>query len=198
MQKKEQQFSDEELVRSIKTEKNINPAIQFLYQQHSESISSFIASKGGSTQDGEDIFQEAVVAFINIVQKDKYRGESSIRTFLISISKNIWYNEIKKRQSTGNREKIFEMGKEDVEEDISHHLTDLETKKHFREVLNRLGEACKKLLMLYYYDDLSMKELVAHLPYENEQVVRNKKYKCLKQLTTLIQEHPIISKEIKR
>jgi len=198
MPKAEQQFSDEELVDSIKRGKDINPPIHFLYRQHSEAISSFIASRGGSTQDGEDIFQEAVVAFINIIQNDKYRGEASVRTFLISISKNIWFNEIKKRQSTGNREKIYELGRETIEEDISHHLTNLETKKHFRELLDRLGESCKKLLMLYYYESMSMKELVEHLPYENEQVVRNKKYKCLKQLTALVEEHPVIRKEIKR
>ena len=71
MSKTKQQYSDEELLIAIRTEKDINPAILFLYQQHMESISSFIASKGGSRQDGEDIFQEVVVAFINIVRNNK-------------------------------------------------------------------------------------------------------------------------------
>jgi hypothetical protein len=31
-----------------------------------------------------------------------------------------------------------------------------------------------------------MKEIVAYLPYENEQVVRNKKSKCLKKLEELV------------
>jgi RNA polymerase sigma factor (sigma-70 family) len=190
-------YSDEELLEAIELGKDINPAIMYLYQQYSESISSFIASKGGSKQDGEDIFQETVVAFIKIVKNGTYRKEASIKTFLISVSKNIWYNEIKKRQSTGNREKVFENSREMVEDDISHHIADLEMKKNFRTLLNRLGEPCKKLLLLFYYENLSMKELLEHLPYENEQVIRNKKYKCLKQLTTLVQANPLISREIK-
>jgi hypothetical protein len=49
---------------------------------------------------------------------------------------------------------------------------------------------------LFYYENLSMKEMVDHLPYENEQVVRNKKYKCLHQLTEMIKDHPIIGRQV--
>jgi len=59
-----------------------------------------------------------------------------------------------------------------------------------------LGEPCKKILTLFYYDNLSMKEIVEHLPYENEQVVRNKKYKCLQALTGLIKDNPAIARQI--
>lgn len=190
-------YSDEELVSAIRSPKNINDAILYLYQQYSESTSSFIASKGGSSQDGEDIFQETIVAFINIVKAGNFRKEATIKTFLNSIAKNIWFNEIRKRQSTGNREKIFEDNREIVEDDISHHIADLEMKKHFRALLDKMGEPCRKLLLLFYYEDLSMKEMVEHLPYENEQVVRNKKYKCLKQLTTIVQANPLIKSGLK-
>ena len=169
----------------------------FLYQHHAEAVSSFIISRGGSKQDGEDIFQEAVVALIKLVKDGKYRQQANIRTFLIAISKNIWFNEIRKRKSTGQREKRYEDERDMVESDISEQIGDLEVKKQFRELLNRLGDPCKKLLLLFYYEDMSMKELLSHLPYENEQVVRNKKYKCLKQLTSLVKANPIIQKEIK-
>ena len=38
--------------------------------------------------------------------------------------------------------------------------------------------------------------MVDHLPYENEQVVRNKKYKCLQQLTGMLKDNPVIAKMI--
>ena len=41
-----------------------------------------------------------------------------------------------------------------------------------------------------------MKEIVDHLPYENEQVVRNKKYKCLQSLTGLIKGNPALARQI--
>ncbi|RYY23797.1 MAG: sigma-70 family RNA polymerase sigma factor [Chitinophagaceae bacterium] len=192
-----EKYSDEALVSEISKGKDINPAIRFLYHDHSSSVSAFIISKGGSSQDAEDIFQEAVVAFINIVQKGKFRREASVRTFLISVAKNIWYNELKKRQNSENRERIFESEKDTVEADISEQIGDREMKKQFRVLLDRLGDPCRKLLLLFYYENHTMKEMLQHLPYENEQVMRNKKYKCLKQLTHLVTQDPLIKTKIK-
>jgi hypothetical protein len=37
-----------------------------------------------------------------------------------------------------------------------------------------------------------MKEILSHTPYGNEQVIRNKKYKCLQQLSELMRSNPAI------
>lgn len=192
----ERRYTDEELVDLISREKDLNAAISFIYQQYSNSVSSFITNHGGTVQDAEDIFQETVVAFLNIVKNGKYRAESSIKTFIVSVAKNIWYNEIKKRESSQNREKIFETSKDLKEADISHYIADREAKQKFRELLNQLDESCKKILLLFYYENLSMKEIVDHMHYENEQVVRNKKYKCLQHLTALVKQDPLIREKL--
>jgi RNA polymerase sigma factor (sigma-70 family) len=189
-------YSDTELIAAIGDKNELNKAILFLYQQYSTTTSSFIISYGGSQQDAEDVFQETVLSFIEIVKKGKYRMEASIKTFLVSVAKNIWLNEIKKRERSGFREKQFENGREQKETDAGEQISDLEKKQQLRELVNKLGEPCRKILTLFYYESLSMKEIVDHLPYENEQVVRNKKYKCLQQLTGLIKENPSIARQI--
>jgi inorganic triphosphatase YgiF len=35
-----------------------------------------------------------------------------------------------------------------------------------------------------------MKEMLAHLPYDNEQVIRNKKSKCLQKLSEQLKNNP--------
>jgi len=189
-------FTDAELIAAISEQKDLNKAILSLYRQYSETTSSFIIHYGGSQQDAEDVFQETVMAFIEIVKKGSYRKEASIKTFLVSVARNIWFNEIKKRERSGFREKQFEIGRDQNEMDVSHQIGDLEKKKQLRELVNKLGEPCRKLLMLFYYENLSMKEIVDHLPYENEQVVRNKKYKCLQQLMGILKENPAIASQI--
>ena len=188
-----EKYTDIDMIDAISRDKGLDKAILFLYQQYAASTSSFIIHYGGSAQDAEDIFQETVLSFINIVKKGKYRMEASIKTFLVSIARNIWLNEVKKRERAGHREKQFEIGREQQEADVSEQLSELENKKQVRELVNKLGEPCQKLLMLFYYDNLSMKEIVDHLPYENEQVVRNKKYKCLQQLIRLVKSDPAIA-----
>jgi len=191
-----EKYTDAELIAAISDKKDLNKAILFLYQQYSETTGAAIVNYGGSRQDAEDIFQETVVAFIEIVKKGKFRMEASIKTFLVSVAKNIWLNELKRRERAGYREKQFEYGRDQNEMDVSHHIGDLERKRQLRELVYKLGEPCQKILMLFYYENLSMKEIVDHLPYENEQVVRNKKYKCLQQLTGLIKENPLIARQL--
>jgi RNA polymerase sigma factor (sigma-70 family) len=105
-------YTDAELIIAIGDPKSLNKAILFLYQQYSESTSSFIMGYGGSRQDAEDVFQETVVSFIDVVKKGKFRMEASIKTFLVSVAKNIWLNEMKKRERSGAREKLYETGRD--------------------------------------------------------------------------------------
>ena len=189
-------FSDSELVEAISQKDMLEQAILQLYQEHAAITRSFIMGKGGTSQDADDIFQETVVAFIDSVQKEKFRQESGVRTFLISISKNLWYNEIRRKQRAGNRERIFETEKGSEDSGVGETMQNRELQKQLNSLLEVLGESCRKILELFYYENLSMKEIVSHLHYENEQVVRNKKYKCLLQLTNLIKQNPQAAKQI--
>jgi RNA polymerase sigma factor (sigma-70 family) len=193
---KKSRFSDSELVEAISEKHLLEQAILQLYEEHAEITRSFIMGKGGTEQDADDIFQETVVSFIDSVQKGKFRQESGIRTFLVSISKHLWYNEIRRKQRAGNREKLFEADREPEEDGVSEAIQDRELKNQLNRLLQELGESCKKILELFYYENLSMKEIVSHLHYENEQVVRNKKYKCLQQLTEKMKQNPLAAKQI--
>jgi len=192
----QEQYTDAELIEAISAGRELNDAIRYIYRQYSQATSSFIMQHGGSEQDADDIFQETVVAFIEVVQKGKYRGEASVKTFLNSIARNYWFNEIKKRDRSGARNKQFEAGREKDEADVSHHISEMERKRQLRDLVDQLGESCRKVLLLFYYENLSMKEMVEHLPYDNEQVVRNKKYKCLQALTGLIKDNPAIARQM--
>jgi RNA polymerase sigma factor (sigma-70 family) len=137
-----------------------------------------------------------VIAFIDSVKKGKYRHESSVKTFLASVARHIWFNDLKKKERAGIREKKYESARDQHEMDISHQIGDIEQRRQLRGLLTQLGEPCHKLLHLFYYENLPMKEIVEHLPYENEQVVRNKKYKCLQQLTGLLKANPALAGQL--
>jgi len=192
----QEQYTDVELIAAISAGRDLNNAIRYIYRQYSQATSSFIMQHGGSEQDADDIFQETVVAFIEVVQKGKYRMEASVKTFLNSIARNYWFNEIKKRDRSSLRDKQFEAGRDKDEADVSHYISEMERKRQLRDLVDQLGESCRKVLLLFYYENLSMKEMVDHLPYDNEQVVRNKKYKCLQALTGLIKDNPAIARQM--
>lgn len=190
-------FPDEEVVANLRTGQRMDETIKAIYRNHFEVLSRYITNNSGSRQDAEDMFQEVVVNFIELVQKDKFRGESGIRTFLFSMNRHTWLNELKRRGRATVREEKFEKGQERVELDTSHLIAGREEKAAIASLVAALGDTCKKILTLFYYENLSMKEILDATDYENEQVVRNKKYKCLKQLEQMFNEKPHLKQALK-
>lgn len=190
-------LADGELLEAIRQGKGLDAAIKSVYRVHFESMAWLVKNNNGNQQDAEDIFQEVVVSFIELVQKGKFRGESSVKTFLFSMTKNTWLNELKKRGRSEVRELKYEKAKDHLEMDVSHLIAEQEAKKQIMDVVAQLGDTCKKILVMFYYENLSMKEILANLEYGNEQVVRNKKYKCLKQLEQMITSDPSLTQTLK-
>jgi RNA polymerase sigma factor (sigma-70 family) len=190
-------FPDSEMVVNLRSGKRMDVTIKAIYRDHFESLCWYVMNNSGSRQDAEDVFQEVVLAFIELVQKDKFRGESTVKTFLYSLNRYTWLNELKRRGRALAREEKYEKGQEQTEFDTSHFIADRESKAQVVNLVGQLGETCKKILLLFYYENLSIGEILETLDYENEQVVRNKKYKCLKQLEQMIAANPILKQTLK-
>ncbi|MBL7747108.1 MAG: sigma-70 family RNA polymerase sigma factor [Chitinophagaceae bacterium] len=190
-------FPDSELVDNLRTGQQMDETIRALYRGHFDSLSWYVMNNSGSRQDAEDIFQEVMVSFIDLVKKDKFRGESTVKTFLYSLNRHTWLNELKRRGRASLREEKFEKAQDRVEADAGHHIADREGKAEVMRLVGELGDTCRKILVLFYYENMSMKEILDATDYENEQVVRNKKYKCLKQLEQMIMEKPLLKETLK-
>jgi RNA polymerase sigma factor (sigma-70 family) len=183
-------YSDDALVNAIGDKSLMNEAVLYIYQSYFEDLSSLIIHNSGTRQDAEDTIQEVIVTFIDIIRNGKFRGESSVKTFLMSLTRNAWLNNLRKRERSSARDVIFETQRGHIEESMLEHINEQEKKKQILLLLDQAGEMCKKILLLFYFQEMSMKEMVAHLPYENEQVIRNKKSKCLQKLSEQLKNNP--------
>jgi DNA-directed RNA polymerase specialized sigma subunit len=76
-------------------------------------------------------------------------------------------------------------------------MVNREMRHQLMQLVGDLGDTCKKILVAFYYENLSMKEILQQSEYENEQVVRNKKYKCLKQLEQMLVSKPGLANNLK-
>ena len=190
-------FPDSELVANIRSGQRMEETMKAIYRGHFESLCWYVMNNNGSRQDAEDIFQEVLVSFIELVQQDKFRGESTIKTFLYSLNRFTWLNELKRRGRALAREEKYEKGLVHIEMDAGQTIADREGKAQVMKVVSALGDTCKKILLLFYYENLSMKEILEQTDYDSEQVVRNKKYKCLKQLEQMVNANPALRETLK-
>lgn len=113
------------------------------------------------------------------------------------MNRNLWLNELKKRGRSEAREMKYEKSKEISDMDVSHFIARREATQQVMAIVEQLGETCRKILVMFYYENLPIKEILEQLDYENEQVVRNKKYKCLKQLEQMISDNPTLKQNLK-
>lgn len=197
MRKSSPKLSDPEIIEMLIKKNFDNNAVSALYQNNFDELRSYIMQNQGNEQDAEDIFQEVIVTFIEILRQGKFRGDSTIKTFLYSLNRFTWLNELRRRNKTLAREEKYGAGLEEQEPDVSRFITNREDKNTIVKTIDLLGAVCKRILLAYYYENLSMKEILKLVNFESEQVLRNKKYKCMKGLEKLFARDPLLARKFK-
>ena len=148
----------------------------FLYKKYFSLVRSFVLNNNGTTDDAKDVFQEAVIAIFRYSQNENFELKCSFETFLYSICRTIWLNNLRNQRVHLN--KINEISEfiifssstnEMIEESLEYKLY----QKHFQ----RLSEECKKLLQLFF-DKVSYAEIAKLLGYSSVGFVKKKKFNC--------------------
>ena len=173
-------MTDEEIIQSIQLG-NQKSVLKELYQYY-PVVRQLILKNSGNKQDAEDIFQEALIILWRKAKEKDFQLSSSLKTFLFSISRLQWMNELRKRKSSSTKisgEKDFPELNENDSEKFSGYLQEEEKFQKAENALMKLGEKCRKLLQLFYSQNKSFKEIAGLLDFANEKVAKNQKYKCM-------------------
>ena len=132
--------------------------------------------------DAEDIYQEALLVFYKKAQAPDFRLSASINTYLYSVCNFMWKDALRKKEkhvfTDVNESSIPD---EDFLKDLEvHHQYDVA-----EQVISSLGERCKELLVLFYFQALKLKDIAKKMGYNSENTTKNQKYKCLQRLKRL-------------
>jgi RNA polymerase sigma factor (sigma-70 family) len=185
---KNQSTEDQSILDGIRAgSKAEDAALTKLYESHWSAIRAYVLKNNGSEDDANDVFQDGVIAFHKNVVTGKFKGESAIGTYLYSICRFIW---LKKLRSTNKMPVDSEADEPVSYEDPEHRFLDAEKRSLMAKLFDQIGEPCRTILTLSYYDNLPMSEIASQTGFKDEQNARNKKYKCMKALKTLIISQP--------
>ncbi len=191
-------MKDSDIIENIKNKINLNKCLNRLYDNYYGSLERWIIQNSGQKADAEDVIQETMVSFIQIVQNEKFRGESSIKSFLYAIAKNIWFAKIKKQTADMKRAFLWNEDADEYVDEINNRILANENLKLISSVLENLGEVCSNILKKFYYEELSLIEILPFTNFENEQVLRNKKSKCMKALIEKLENNTSLKETIKQ
>ena len=139
-------------------------------------VKKLIQSKGGTAEQAEDVFQEALIIFYKKASAPAFELTASISTYVYSVARFLWKDELKKNGLKYDTAEVENLEFESELEEIA------QKEKKFQvveEVLNSIGEKCLEILQLFYYEGFSMKEIARQVDLKSEKVAKNQKYKCL-------------------
>lgn len=191
-------LNEEAFITSVKQNQNIDSHIQLIYLHYYESSEKLILKMNGSQQDAEDVFQEAVVDLIRSILHDKFRKEAAISTFLYSVCRNKWLDQLKKRKLKDRYQHTLKASfSEEILSEGEINLEEEDNRKLLLQVFQKLGEASRKVLYASYMEDLDVAEITQRFGYSSDQIVYNTKHRCMSKLKELLITHPEISQDLK-
>lgn len=190
------QLEEEELIRLLQSMDNqkVDQGFRLLYEYNYPSIVKYITSRNGQKHDADDVLQEGLLVLYKMVRQEKLQGIKSLQKYLFTVCKHFWYRKQKGVQPLSEpEEKDFVVPENPM---VLQHIFAQERSNLLDKLLQQLGDSCRTLLIYFYYDQLSIKEILVKMHYNSEAALKNKKSKCMKKLRSLCDDNPQLKKRI--
>jgi RNA polymerase sigma factor (sigma-70 family) len=178
---------DPELIQMILSGgKALNKAVALMHQHFKSMVHQHITHNSGRAEDADDVFAESMVAFVQNVLDGKFRGESSIRTYLKSIAHHKWLNRLRGQKPTV----AFEDHMSELEHpefaEMEAQPADERLETLVNQLMQQIDPQCNKFFHLRYWCKQRMEQVAASMGFKNAQIAKNKHQKCLKRLRELL------------
>ena len=178
MTKEEFNIQDEELLG------------QFFEKERSKLLAVLRNRLSISTEDAEDIYQDACIALFDNIKKGRLKTLTcSLSTYFTQICLNMGYNFVNRGHSMTSFDQLLdntqydEYGLAQLEavlglgDGLSSEQTAI-----MRDIVQDLPHPCEDILWAYYGDDLSMKEIADIIGFNGADSVKSKKSQCMSKL----------------
>ena len=160
-------------------------ALVALYESNRKMVSSFIARNNGTHDDSEDLLQEALIVLWERVRAGKFEYSSKLSTFIYATVKNIWLRRLAKAKREIPTDLNPDTSADPAESALDSMIEEEETRV-VREALDKIGDLCRELLLLFYWEERTMEEIAATMGFANADTAKSKKYQCKKALESVL------------
>ncbi len=139
-----------------------------------------------------DAFHEAMIAFYEYVLGDKFdAAKGTARTLIFQMGKAYLINRLKKERRLSNVD-TFDVSVENRK--WIHHegvFQPTEDDPALKHAISMLGEKCRDLLFMFFYENFSVAVIKERMNYKNVNVVSSHKSRCLKQLRIILDKNEL-------
>ncbi len=148
-----------------------------IIERYNNRILSFICKMGINSEDSQDIAQEVFIKAYNNLYR--YNKNWEFSTWLFTIAVNTAKDLFKSRKSTPHY--TYNIPSVTNDYNCEEHLSNIELREFIREMFEILEDDAKTMLILFYFEDLPIKEIagICNTKYD---VVKMKIHRARKKL----------------
>ncbi len=182
-------YTDVELITLIK--KRDNNAFRYLYINFTPPIRNFIVLNGGLEEDAEEIEQNVIIHLYEKIVSGKFllNQDTKLSTYMFAVGKNMWYKSFGNKVLYVRDDMLKNIQTEDDFIINFEPQNDLESE--VITTLQNIDNDCQEILIKYYYENKSMKEISDEMGTITEENVRKRKYKCIQKMKKIIGDKKI-------
>ena len=185
---KKHTYEDENtLIEDLKDGKD--RAYEFVYRQYYRMTAQFVQTNRGSSDDAQDVFQEALIILIKNLKQDNFKLTAKVSTFLMAIVRRYWLYKLRGKKESSVE--IENLNTDHLIEDDSGVLNAIAYDvKHtvIGTVLQQMKEDCRELLTRYYFHKSPLGDIAKQLGWTDD-FVKVKKRRCMEALKNLVQQN---------
>jgi len=175
-------FSDRKIIQRIRA--NDRNVLGELFMKYQKMVYHYIQQHGGNELDAEDILQESIIVLWQKANSAAFQLSSKLSTYVMAVAKNKWLAECRKQRRISHEE--IQLNTTENNPGSLEQLISKEKIEMIREALEHIPLLCKKLLLLYYFEEKSMEQIADILGLANADVAKSKKYQCKKSLEEIL------------
>ncbi len=150
-----------------------------IYRDYLPKVAGLITQNGGSYDDAKDVFQDALVVLFEKCRHGGFVLSSTFATLIYGVCRNIWGNRLQKKSRT--EVTLSDDFKFSDETDLEFNLIEEEKDRIFRDALFKIGEDCRRLLLLFF-EKRSMEEIAAAMGFGSVGYAKKRKFQCKESL----------------
>jgi RNA polymerase sigma factor (sigma-70 family) len=153
-------------------------ALTQLYRQAFPAVRRLVQRQGGSGQDAQDVFQDALVVFYEQAVLGTLELTAAPGTYLTSIARHRWQHELRRRSRLPHEPLPDDGATLPTEEPEAAD----EPAFAVLDYVERLGAKCKNMLLNFYYFQQPLAQIAAANGYGSVRSATVQKFKCLERL----------------
>lgn len=152
-------------------------ALTRLYRRAFPAVRRHVCGRGGSAQDAQDVFHDALVLLYEQAVSGTLVLTASASTYVVGISRNLWRHEQRRRAR---------LPQDALPDDPSQLAAEAPAADEpgfaVLDYVERLGEKCKSMLLAFYYFQQPLTQIAAAKGYRTVRSATVQKFKCLERL----------------